>query len=92
MPSGPSGSRRHGPARATAPITAAQQAAMPYSQTAGCGSSHHETRLARYDPAGTAQANTPASRHSAARRRRRSGWPPRRISPIAANATTSASA
>jgi len=56
-----------------APTTAVQPRVSPYCQTAGCGISHHGARLARNDPAGTAPAMVPAMRHSAPRRRRRSG-------------------
>ena len=61
-PGGPSGSRRHGPARATSPMAAAQASAMPYSHRAGCGSCHHGTRLARKVPAGSAMTSVPAVR------------------------------
>ena len=57
----------------------------PVQPAAGWASCHHGTRLARNVPAGTAAANTPATRHPRARRLRRSAAAPQQASPIAAS-------
>jgi hypothetical protein len=61
-PADPRGSRRHGPARAAAAITAAQARASPYRTSAGCGWTGHGARPARIVPAGTAAPLTMAVR------------------------------
>ena len=72
-------------------MTRASATATPYSHAAGWASRHHGTTLARKVPAGTETANTPATCHHRARRRRRSGAAPQNASPIAARTAASAS-
>ena len=74
-PGGPSGSRRHGPARATAATAAAHATASAYRTRAGCPSVHHGTRLARNVPAGTEAAQAAAARATARMRARRRSPP-----------------
>lgn len=72
-----------------AAITTAQAAASEYSSTAGCGSNHHGTRLARNEPAGTEPATTPATLATAHRRLRRSSCRPRNSTASRPKKTTS---
>jgi hypothetical protein len=67
----------------------AQAAASEYSSTAGCGSSHHGTRLARNVPTGTEPATTPATLAAARRRFLRSSGRPRNATAIPPNTISS---
>ena len=89
-PAGPSGSRRQGPVSAITASTAAQAAVSRYSTTAGCGSIHQGTKLARNVPTGTQAAATPVTRKAARRRVAFRG--PRHSSAMSPNTTASATA
>ena len=90
-PNGASGPRLRHPSSAAPAMTRASATETPYSQAAGCAVVDQGARLARKVPAGTAAANTPATRHRRARRRRWSGAAPQDASPIAASTAASAS-
>ena len=72
-------------------MTRASAAETAYSHAAGCAVVDQGTRLARNVPAGTATANTQATRQPRARRRRFSSAAPQDARPIAASTTASAS-
>ncbi len=58
-PSGPSGSRRHGPANATAAMSRANPRMVPTRAGIGCATLHHGTSCARNVEIGTAPLITP---------------------------------
>src|SRR5206468_2097291 len=62
-PNGASGPRLRQPSSAAPAMTKASATETPYSQAAGCAVVDQGARLARKVPAGTAAANTPATRH-----------------------------